>query len=146
MAPLVRTLSHTIRRVLSYLHYAYPVILLVFFLAAFMAYSIATAPEESTSGESIQTGPGGKPLPRNRRAKAQQASRTSDFSPARKLLFKWLSVAVLLTFVTNAALICIRALVERESGWWCGQDAVVSLPTGLLVRPISLTYRNTRFM
>ena len=126
MAPLLQVLDHTTRRVLRYLHYAYPTILLVFFLAAFMIYSAVTAPEESTSSTPAQTGPGGKPLPRNRRMKIQKPGRAADFSPARKSLFKWLSVAVLLTFVANAVLICIHALVERESGWWCGQDTVVS--------------------
>ena len=127
MTPLVRILDHTAaRHALRYLHYAYPVILLVFFLVALMAYSVVTASKTTTSIEPAQTGPGGKPLPKNRRLKAQKASQPSDFSPARKLLFSWISVAVTLTFVANTALTCIHVLVERESGWWCGQDTVVS--------------------
>ena len=110
------------------LHFAYPVVLLVFFLVSFMTHSIlATAPEKHST-EAPVSGPGGKPLPRNKR-RYSQAPRPQlpDFGPGAKAFFKWTTVAVSLTFLVQAALIILHVLVARSEGWWCGQHAAVSL-------------------
>ena len=112
-----------------YTHFASPIFLLAFFLIAFTAHSIATASStDATVTPSLQTGPGGKPLPENKtlRAKAQQKKRQYDFSPARKQLFNWLSVGTILTFLANAAIVISHALLDRKENWWCGQHVAVS--------------------
>ncbi|KAI9861420.1 MAG: hypothetical protein M1813_005317 [Trichoglossum hirsutum] len=53
-------------RILLYIHFAYPVVLLVFFLVAFTANSIITASPVAELSNS--NGPGGKPLPASRTA------------------------------------------------------------------------------
>ena len=118
------------QEIMVYTHYSSPIILLVFFLVAFTAHSILTASKEDvvpakTGG---QTGPGGKPLPRNTSptAKAAREKKALDFSPSRKLLFTWLSAGVVLTFLGNAVTVIVHALVDRKDNWWCGQAVVVS--------------------
>ncbi len=114
--------------IMVYTHYASPIILLVFFLLAFTAHSILTASkEEVVKSETGQTGPGGKPLPRNGSptAKAAQEKKALDFSPSRKLLFTWLSLGVVLTFLGNAVTVIVHALLNRKDNWWCGQAVVV---------------------
>ena len=114
--------------IMVYTHYASPIILLVFFLVAFTAHSILTAPKEDVvQAEPSQTGPGGKPLPRTSSptAKAAREKKALDFSPSRKLLFTWLSVGVVLTFLGNAATVIVHAVLDRKDNWWCGQAVVV---------------------
>ena len=117
------------QQIMIYAHYASPIILLVFFLVAFTAHGILTAPKEDVVlAETGQTGPGGKPLPRNSSptAKAEREKRKAvDFSPSRKLLFTWLSAGVLLTFLGNAVTVIVHALLDRKDNWWCGQAVVV---------------------
>ena len=114
--------------IMIYTHYASPIILLVFFLVAFTAHSILTASKEDIiQAAPSQTGPGGKPLPRTSSptAKAAREKKQLDFSPSRKLLFTWLSVGVVLTFLGNAATVIVHALLNRKDNWWCGQAVVV---------------------
>ena len=117
------------QQVMIYIHYASPIILLVFFLVAFTAHSILTASKEDViQVETAQTGPGGKPLPRTSSPIARAAAREKkalDFSPSRKLLFTWLSVGVVLTFLGNAGTVIVHALLDRKDSWWCGQAVVV---------------------
>lgn len=116
------------QEIMLYTHYASPIILLIFFLVAFTTHSILTAPKEDVvQAETGQTGPGGKPLPRNSSptAKAAREKKALDFSPSRKLLFTWLSAAVVLTFLANAATVIVHALLDRKDHWWCGQAVVV---------------------
>lgn len=118
-----------------YTHYASPIILLVFFLLAFTAHSILTASEEDVvQAETSQTGPGGKPLPRNSSptAKVAREKKALDFSPSRKLLFTWLSLSVVLTFLGNTVTVIVHALLGRKDNWWCGEAVVVSDPIPLL--------------
>lgn len=114
---------------LTVLHFAYPVILLVYFLTAFMVRSVWTAREESASTAAAQKGPGGKLLPRNKKAKPPRKDPATEFSPATKSVFNWVSVGVVLTFLADAVVICVHALVKRESNWWCGKDVAVSFLT-----------------
>lgn len=105
-----------------YIHFASPTILLAFFLVAFTAHSIGTASKDAVVRPSTeQTGPGGKPLP----AKTKRENPTVDFSPARKLLFIWLSVGTILTFVGSAVVVILHAVLARREHWWCGESVAV---------------------
>lgn len=121
--------NNTAQAILTYVHYATPILLLVFFLVVFTAHSIVTAPkDEIVQADPNQTGPGGKPLPRNTSPSARkekEKQRELDFSPARKLLFDWLSVAVIFTFLGNAVIVMVHALLDRKDEWWCGQSVIV---------------------
>ena len=115
--------------VLVYVHYSYPIILLVFFLAATTTHAVLTASkDEVVQAEPDQTGPGGKPLPRTTSPGAKKKTQqTIDFSPTRKLFFSWISVAAILTFLGDAILIMVHALMDKEDNWWCGQSVVVGI-------------------
>jgi len=114
------------RGVLVCLQYAYPVVLLVFFVIAFMVQSIRNAPEDQELPPA--RGPGGKPLPRTKkRTQQEQALRQPqiDFTPGRKRAFVFVTAGVVLTFLGNAAIVVLHALVDRQDGWWCGQHVAV---------------------
>ena len=53
----------TLHSALTFLQYAYPLFMLVFFLAAFTIRSIAATRANSNIAKPTTTGPGGKPLP-----------------------------------------------------------------------------------
>lgn len=115
---------------LDLVHFNYSWVLFVVFLVAFVANSILTAELSSDSKGPVLTGPGGKPLPQSsaRRSKEEREKRKKlkDFSPGRKLLFLYLSVGVLATFVANGANIIIHALTQTDNDWWCGEATAVS--------------------
>jgi hypothetical protein len=114
-------------RFLDFLQYAYPIILLAFFLLAFTVRSIATSSSANSNGDEPVYGPGGKPLPLSKKAKkASKRDPGPELSRPRKLVFEWLSVAACLTFVANAINVIVHALYARKQGWWCGQAVVVS--------------------
>ena len=119
--------SRTAQDLLVYIHFAYPPVMLALFLIAFTVHSIATASKDTTIAASTdQTGPGGKPLPKNAGPSARSKKKViSDFSPARKLLFDLLSVGAILTFVGNAVIVILHALIYRKDNWWCGQSVAV---------------------
>jgi hypothetical protein len=123
----------TALRVLDVLHYAYPISLLVFFVAAFTTRTILAA-KAAAAGEKqppkVQFGPGGKPLPV--RSHSYKKIPQVDFSRSRKLVFQWLSVFVCLSLAGNATIVCLQALFRRHEGWWCGQALTVSKPRGPL--------------
>ena len=113
--------------ILVYVHYSYPIILLLFFLAATTTHAVLTASkDEVVQAAPDQTGPGGKPLPRNTSPGAKKRTQqTIDFSPARKLFFCWISVAAILTFLGDAVIVMLHALMDKKDNWWCGQPVVV---------------------
>ena len=112
------------QQILNVVHFSSPIILIIFFLTAFTAQSIATASTDHPNNpHDEQTGPGGKPLPSSK--KKPKERNTLDFSPARKLLFNWLSVGTCTTFVANAAVVILHALVDRKDHWWCGEAVAV---------------------
>jgi len=116
--------------VLRYLHFAYPLVLLLVFLAAFMAHSIKTAPKDATLEPAKGLhGPGGKPLPKTKKRgpSAHREILKNDFTPAKKAVFNWLSLLLLVTFFASAVTVIVHALVDREKNWWCGEHVVVSL-------------------
>jgi hypothetical protein len=116
--------------VLDVLQYAYPIVILFFFIFAFAAHSIASgkaaakAAAKANSARKVQYGPGGKPLPV--RSQSFKKVLPRDFSPSRKLVFEWLTVGVLLTYVGNATIVILHALVHRRDKWWCGEAVTVS--------------------
>ena len=117
--------NRTAQTILVYVHFGSPIILILFFLITFTAHSIATASvDTSVEDPQGQTGPGGKPLPKKPR-RTSQGSNGLDFSPARKLLFNWLSVGTIATFVANAVVVITHALVDREENYWCGESVAV---------------------
>ena len=121
----------TARSILTYAHYACPIILLVFFLVATTAFGVLTASqEELVRASPDQTGPGGRPLPRNTSPGAKKPrQQLTDFSPARKILFIWISVAAILTFVGNSVVVITHAITNKADQWWCGQAVVVGYQT-----------------
>lgn len=107
-----------------YTHFSSPIILLALFLIAFTAHSIITSSKDAVVQPSTsRTGPGGKPLPN--KAKETRRKNVLDFSHARKLLFVWLSVGVIVTFVANAAVVILHAVLDRKENWWCGESVAV---------------------
>ena len=119
--------NRTAQSILIYVHFSSPLILLAFFLTAFTAHSIATASNDAVvSADPEQTGPGGKPLPQTS-VKGKKPENTLDFSPARKLLFNWLSVGISVSFVGNAVVVILHTLLDRGENWWCGEATAVCL-------------------
>lgn len=120
-----RISTRTAQHIFVIFHYASPIVLIAFFLIGFTAHSIITAsdaaPEQPTD---VPTGPGGKPLPQKKRGKMKQ--KALDFSPARKYLFNWLSVGTIATFVANAGVVILHAVLGRNENWWCGKSVAVS--------------------
>lgn len=125
--------NHTSIQVLKYLHFAYPLILIAFFITTFTAHSIFAANsatiDDDTRADGHHTGPGGKPLPKKAPGANGPGSNKSvlDFSRPRKLLFEWLALGAALSFVGNAITVVVHALYAREEQWWCGQAVVVRL-------------------
>ena len=134
--------NKTAQDVLVYVHYAYPIILLFFFVVATTAHAVLTASkDEIIQAVPDQTGPGGKPLPRNTSPGGERKTQqTLDFSPARKLFFSWISVAAVLTFFGDGVIIIAHALADKEDNWWCGESVVVCAV--VLSYPISYSLAN----
>jgi len=128
LSPSSSWLSATAHAVLHYTQFSYPLILLVVFLVSFVAHSIISSPtHQSVSSRSNLTGPGGKPLPTTSRppSNGPPEPKNEGFGKIRSLLFCWLSVALICTFIGNTINIVVHAIAERKSGWWCGQATVV---------------------
>lgn len=118
--------ASTLHNVLTILQYAYPLLMLVFFLAAFTVRSIAASNSNINIAKPTTTGPGGKPLPatdptRNFVKKTVH----DDVTPMQKRIFEWVSLAVALTFFGNSVLVISQALAKQGERWWCGQSVVV---------------------
>jgi hypothetical protein len=111
------------QKLLIFIHYFYPIFLVCFFAIAFTVNSIAVATKvESDNDNGMPTGPGGKPLPRKKVAKAK----VLDFTPNQKIFFYWAASGVCLTFAADAVVQLLHTMVEKEKHWWCGKDVVVS--------------------
>lgn len=114
-----------LRRIVTVLQYAYPALLLFFFLAAFTARGILSS-SNSNITKPTTTGPGGKPLPATdpTRNFVKKTVR-DDVTLTQKLVFNWLSVLAAATFVGNAALVIAHAVLYRHEQWWSGKQVVV---------------------
>lgn len=126
--------------VLRLLQIAYPIILLSLYIVAFTIRSVATAApnDNNVSATPEQLGPGGKPLPKKNQNQVQKELDIPyglDFSRPRKLLFEWLSVAVIASVGANVVVVIVHALLQR--GWWCGQAPTVSLGVPISLLPPS---------
>lgn len=127
LKPAMPKWSGKVEDILHFTHFAYPLILLILFLALFIRHSIKTSARTQTvSAPSNLKGPGGKPLPPSSRPSSNGPSKPTDqgFGRIRSLLFCWLSAGIIITFLCNAANIIVHALVEREKGWWAGSAPV----------------------
>lgn len=123
---------------LDVVHFNYAWCLGLIFVLVFMASTVQFAQSPAESEEPVLLGPGGKPLPRSRKKTKEERERRKQkvFSPGRQLLFNYLSVALLLTFVAHGCNIIIHALVAPE-GWWCGKPTAVIHPSRLFQATIS---------
>ncbi|KAF2494298.1 hypothetical protein BU16DRAFT_528418 [Lophium mytilinum] len=118
--------NHTTRRTLLVLQFAYPVILLFFFLLAFTIRSIRSASNATLNCEPVVSGPGGKPLPNTDPTRnAPKGKVKDDVTRSQKLLFEWVSIGVALTFIGNFINVIVHAIYSREEEWWCGQSVVI---------------------
>lgn len=121
--------QRSIRTALDYLSTLSPILLLVSFAVTFILHSVVSAKnakKTTSNNAAVQTGPGGRPLPKRMRSAAVvPAPVAREFSPKVKLLFKWLSVGVMFTFVVDATVNILHALFQRRQQWWCGQSTVV---------------------
>lgn len=119
----------TIRQTLERTKIAAPAVILVVFLVAFITHGVLNAPPGDDVEVQPNSGPGGRPLPKRRQSSQQikEAAKVRDFSPNVKLLFNWLGLSALLTFVASAILIIFQAILHHQQRWWPGQAAVVSL-------------------
>lgn len=124
------------RDALVYLRTTYPIVLLITFIVAFITNSIFAAKKVSQNGRNSETGPGGRPLPKRSRSTMAVVRQAQTFSWAAKLLFRWLSVGILLTLVADAAINMTHVILAKSEHWWCGQSVVVSLENNPLTTSV----------
>ncbi|KAH7406500.1 hypothetical protein DE146DRAFT_395126 [Phaeosphaeria sp. MPI-PUGE-AT-0046c] len=118
----------SLRNTVTILQYAYPILMLVFFLAAFTVRSIAATNSNANIAKPTTTGPGGKPLPatdptRNFVKKTVH----DDVTQTQKRVFEWVSLATALTFIGNSVLVIAHSLVKQKEHWWAGKSVVIYL-------------------
>lgn len=119
--------SHgTARTLLQYLRICYPIFIFAVFVGTFVANSILAAKNVNRNSNSVCTGPGGRPLPKRSRSTTAVAKQPQKFSENTKLLFKWLSVGVVLTFVADTVINITHVILSKSQHWWPGQSLVVS--------------------
>ncbi|KAE8350375.1 hypothetical protein BDV28DRAFT_40262 [Aspergillus coremiiformis] len=129
---------HATRQLLEYLRTGYPILLLLVFIAAFIANSVLAAKYANNSPIAAQTGPGGRPLPRRSRSTMAVMKTPQKFSQNTKALFKWLSVGILLTIIVDAAVNVAHVIIFRSEHWWCGQSVVIYVVGSFFVYSIIL--------
>ncbi|EUC28156.1 hypothetical protein COCCADRAFT_109905 [Bipolaris zeicola 26-R-13] len=120
--------ARSVRAVTAILQYAYPIVMLVFFLAAFTTRSIAASKSNTNIAKPTTTGPGGKPLPATDPTRNFVKRTAHDHvTHAQKRVFEWVSLATAFTFVGNSVLVVAHALVEKQQHWWAGKAVVIYL-------------------
>ena len=117
-----------LEKISTRLHYAYPIVLILFFLGAVTVRGIRSSSYEHQSS-STQHGPGGKPLPPRHKPRTSSKDNSLLLTRNQSLLFEWLAAAVCFTFLCDAANVIVHALYDRHEQWWCGQATVVSIFT-----------------
>ncbi|KAH7347047.1 hypothetical protein BKA66DRAFT_432964 [Pyrenochaeta sp. MPI-SDFR-AT-0127] len=118
--------ADALRSLVTVLQYAYPIVMLFFFLAAFTFRSIAASNSNSNIAKPTTTGPGGKPLPATDPTRNFVKKTAHDHvTQAQKTVFEWLSLAAALTFVGNSVVIIAHALVEKKEHYWAGKAVVI---------------------
>ena len=115
------------REFLAFLRTSYPIFLFTVFVVAFFVNSILAASRvRGNNHNAVCTGPGGRPLPKRSRSLGTMLALPQPFSERTVLLFRWLSVGLLLTFAVDAVVNIIHVIVRRSQHWWPGQAFVVS--------------------
>jgi hypothetical protein len=123
-----------LRKTVTILQYAYPIVMLVFFLAAFTVRSIAASKSNANIAKPTTTGPGGKPLPATDPTRNfVKKTAHDDVTQTQKRLFEWVSLAAALTFVGNSTVVIAHALIKKEEEYWAGKATVVCI--GSLAAP-----------
>jgi hypothetical protein len=118
--------ASTLHSTLTVLQYAYPLFMLVFFLAAFTVRSIAASKINSNIAKPTTTGPGGKPLPATDPTRNfVKKTVNDDVTHTQKRVFEWVSLVTAFTFFGNSVLVIAQALAKQSEHWWCGQSVVV---------------------
>ncbi|KAI9847741.1 MAG: hypothetical protein M1837_001989 [Sclerophora amabilis] len=122
-------------KILIALQFATPVILFFFFLFAFTLHSILTASKDDTGDSVTDTaGPAaGKASPESVAGASKHWSKSNeeDFTPLQKILFNWLAVGLIATFVANAIVIIAHAIKERP--WWCRESTTFYVVASVFV-------------
>ncbi|KAF2875949.1 hypothetical protein BDV95DRAFT_484973 [Massariosphaeria phaeospora] len=120
--------ADTLRQIVIALQYAYPIVLLLFFLVGFTARSILASNSNANIAKPTQTGPGGKPLPATDPTRNfVKQTVNDDVTQSQKRLFAWLSAATTLTFIGNSINVIAHALYARKEQWWSGKQVVIYL-------------------
>ncbi|KIX08204.1 uncharacterized protein Z518_02860 [Rhinocladiella mackenziei CBS 650.93] len=118
----------TCLRVLNVAKSAYPAVVLLVFLIAFVTHGIKTAPDD---GDKVKIhsmrGPGGRPLPIRRKSANQvkEAAAFKDLPSGTQTVVKIGQMGIILTFLANAGLLLFETLLNRKDEWWPGQNAVI---------------------
>ncbi|KAH8700341.1 heavy metal tolerance protein precursor [Talaromyces proteolyticus] len=115
------------RYVLQFIQTAAPIVLLLVFIGAFVASSIISARRLTPNDNKAAYGPGGRPLPKRTRSTMTVLRDRQEISPQFSLVFQWLAVAVLLTYLVDTAINVSHAIIYRSEHWWCGQSTVIYL-------------------
>jgi ATP-binding cassette, subfamily B, vacuolar membrane transporter HMT1/ACLQ len=115
----------TARSLLFALQIASPIALLLAFVTAFIVCSILSA-RQLAPAKNTACGPGGRPLPTRTRSTMAILKDRQNVSPRFRLVFQGLSLAVLVTFLVDAAINVSHAILYRSQHWWRGQATVVS--------------------
>lgn len=111
------------------LQYAYPIILLAFFVICFIARDMLMVSSHAAGKpvepeKTVCMGPGGRPLP-YKHTRNMPLQHIQHFSRPRKLLFDWLSLAIVLSFLAHSVVVILHVLADSAEGYWCGQAVVV---------------------
>lgn len=115
-----------LRKALTLIQYAYPMVMLSFFLAAFTFRSIAASRSNTNIAKPTTTGPGGKPLPATDPTRNFiKKTVNDDVTHRQKRLFEWVSLAAALTFVGNSAVVIMHSIIWKEEHYWAGKSTVV---------------------
>ncbi|KAL1644882.1 ATP-binding cassette-type vacuolar membrane transporter Hmt1 [Didymella pomorum] len=131
--------ASTVHSALTTLQYAYPLFMLVFFLAAFTVRSIAASKTNLNIAKPTTTGPGGKPLPATDPTRNfVKKTVLDDVTQTQKRVFEWVSLATALTFFGNSVLVIAQALAKQSEHWWCGQSVVIYLVGSFFVYSLFL--------
>ncbi|KAJ5751869.1 ABC transporter integral membrane type 1 [Penicillium odoratum] len=126
---------HAALELLDYLRTCYPVFLMILFIVAFIANTVANA-KKANQTESPRMGPGGRQLPQ--RSRSSGIHKTQGFSENVKRVFNWLSAAVLLTFLADATIYILHVIIARSEHWWRGQSVVVYIVGSFFVYAVLL--------
>lgn len=110
----------------------YPAVLLLAFISSAATYSILTSRSEEELVEPTATGPDGKPLPvtKRKREDIRRLVVEAHIGTAARRVFQYLSAAVVLTFLADFVTVIVHVFHPDKSGtasgWWCGEERIVS--------------------